>query len=948
MEVIHNGVPKELVSQPSPGRILVRDKTSGIVQSVETQDIQKAVQMEEVISGRAFINSIEDPEVKSILEGAIKAASAVSDDLVTYAERSGLKLLRSTDERYLLRTPSNLSVAEFGTEAEVLEFLSKWGVGSRRNILAEGGVSEAGLPAEGAALGSGGVGGPPPKFQAVTLGLPDPAEPGVLQRMFDAVSIGAPWLTAMENFAKAIERQGFGPAFSKVFQPLQLAVARVDRDMGLVLRELLQGKTFNNQIRVIQKLSKDIPKSRHSDIRGLVEAMSREEIANTRGLVEGVAKPMTPTEMRIGRVIERVGLKDDVPRLLSTMRFAQALQRSKKAFRKRVNRLDRQQLAPETEELIANLERVAREEVPDSFEGILDALGMTKEEKFVISMLSKANRLPKDEFSSYVVSRWLVAPSLKKGFVNGRAQWIAEHNITAHEQQLVKELDRLLNAAFTESGLSARRQIAGYWSHMRMWIEQGLGPSDEFMQSMLPKKSIEWTSARFRGGELNVYETDPVLMAVKYTRGLLMKRHFDPVLPTTVDALRAIEGRSPRLFKIMTEYVNQLKGLPHVTFRKLNSAIAETMKVLKVGDVRADRLAEKVINSMTAVGYAASIPFRPALILRNYWQMVQMIPPRIGFRHFFNGLERALTKEGFEDAVKRGIIPVDVLPVMAATEIAATFQRTLGPLQFHYKELFDLGFRWYRKADDIGRAVAYHGMQARIKEHLPAYMSGKIKWERFLQKSKVNTFDSNDIAEFTRLFRDGQIEEAGRYLGSQLSREAHFRYGHANHPAGWGSVYGRLFGQFGTWPVQYKDHLVGGLTRGSLSDKIEFAAIHAATNLSLAAAGAAVGVNLWSWIAFPSLQYTGGPYADAALDLVKAVSGSDAEQAMARRGLRFLFPSLDDPRSIFIPGSYLIGDLSNAFKEDRDPALTRVFKAGGFKFLEPGDDSGLEWLFEAF
>jgi len=104
MEVIHNGVPKELVSQPEVGRILVRDKTTNIIQSASTRDVQKAVQMEEVISGRAFIDSIEDTEVKEVLENALRGATAVSDDLATYAQRSGLKLVMSTDERFLLNS----------------------------------------------------------------------------------------------------------------------------------------------------------------------------------------------------------------------------------------------------------------------------------------------------------------------------------------------------------------------------------------------------------------------------------------------------------------------------------------------------------------------------------------------------------------------------------------------------------------------------------------------------------------------------------------------------------------------------------------------------------------------------------------------------------------------------------------------------------------------------
>jgi len=191
-------------------------------------------------------------------------------------------------------------------------------------------------------------------------------------------------------------------------------------------------------------------------------------------------------------------------------------------------------------------------------------------------------------------------------------------------------------------------------------------------------------------------------------------------------------------------------------------------------------------------------------------------------------------------------------------------------------------------------------------------MTGRITYEQFKQRAKINTYDSIDIQKFDELWQAGRYTEASDYIGGRLARETIFRYGHANHPAGWGSVAGRLFGTFGTWPTQYKDFLLQGLSRGSTKDRLEFLAIHSAVNAATLAAGAAAGIELSSWVAFPSLNYTGGPVADLAINVIQAFGGSPTEKALAQRNIFGMFPSLDDPRSIFIPGSYFIGDLYEA------------------------------------
>jgi len=223
---------------------------------------------------------------------------------------------------------------------------------------------------------------------------------------------------------------------------------------------------------------------------------------------------------------------------------------------------------------------------------------------------------------------------------------------------------------------------------------------------------------------------------------------------------------------------------------------------------------------------------------------------------------------------------------------------------------------------------------------------------QFKDRAKVNTFDALDVEIFEREIRNGNYDKAVDHLGKVLANETMTRYGYADHPAGWNSVTGRLFGQFGTWPVQYKDYLLQGVTRGSTLDKAEFALTHGAISGGIIAAGASVGLNLKS---YTGLQfYTGGPYADVMIDVVKSINGSESEKALARYNLYAQIPILGwletgDPRSIFVPGSYLLGDLGDAKAALDDGAVYEGVMSGlGVRVIRPGSKNPLDFIYDRF
>jgi hypothetical protein len=281
----------------------------------------------------------------------------------------------------------------------------------------------------------------------------------------------------------------------------------------------------------------------------------------------------------------------------------------------------------------------------------------------------------------------------------------------------------------------------------------------------------------------------------------------------------------------------------------------------------------------------------------------------------------------------------------AAESIFGKLTEDFAKVGYNVRELFDIGFSAYRNGDDFGRVIAFEAGRFRVNKHMATWStSARTNADMAILKenAKVLTFDETVEAAFERMVLDGNEGAAADLIGKSLADKVHFLYGDANHPSGWGSVYGRLFGQFGTFPVQYLNHVTESMTRGTLKDKIEFAGVHTALNLGIITVGAELfDADLTSWAFAPSLTYTGGPYAELGLSLLAAYGGSDAEQSLARRNLQMMLPWWNRP-SIFVPGSYFLNDLVRSF--DEDDFAQGIGRATGVRFLND-EPSSVEELF---
>lgn len=888
------------------------------------------------------VREIADSEVRQIDENVLTElellAAQAPEGIEARAARAGVQTNRLHDGRIEIRDQSSKSVMARLDEDEAFAYV---------NDLPQGHANDLGsFP--GASAHGGGNGPTRPQDPVMPSTPPPPSGPGgaaasaKAQRKWyqniEGIFFGK-HLTALENTAKKIEGLGLGPAYTRVYLPLHNAMLRVNRELSETSRDFFGGQTFKDKFSELSDSLIGVRSARYPIVTGHIEALTRPEIEKAGGLM---TRAMTKNELRASQFIQDVGLEQDVPRLMSTIRLLDAAVEGR--LDSTIQRMRQIELSPEAEQVVRTFESFPR---PKTIDEAMDMAGLTREERQVIKVIRDSQQAQKGKFSINAVSRHAAAPPLKKGFKNGREQFAIENKMTQKELGASAKAQEILNGAFSASGLDPSRFIQGYWPHLRKWVEQGVR-----LEDVLPDDAAAWVSSKYRTGELNVYETNPLVGAYKHVRSLYMARHFNPAVPDAASAIRSIERRDTRAGDVMKEYLSELQGKPHASFGNTQAYVSKLMQSV-TGKKPPDDLVQNVTSGLAALTSAALLPFRPALIARNFYESFIKVAPRTGVGNFMRGLRYVTSpetrREAFEVAKRAGAIRPGTTKLRSIHSAEEILGHQAPSVLGRFQRIFDKGFEWYQSADDWGRAIAFHSQRIRMQRHLDDYVKGRMSLRDYKDVAKINTFDPLDVQIAERALRNKNYDEAINHLGQVLSRETMTRYGYADHPAGWNSVTGRLFGQFGTWPVQYKDYLIQGITRGSTKDRIEFALTHGAISGGTISAGAAVGLNLQNWTGI-SAPYMGGPYADIMIDVVKSVHGSDAEKSLARSNLYGNIPILGwletgKPRSVLLPGSFLLGDLHSAREAfRRDDMFESIMSGAGVRVMRPGESHPLDWM----
>lgn len=789
------------------------------------------------------------------------------------------------------------------------------------------------------------------------------------------------FLTPMKQFAETIENAGFGKAWSVVYEKSQKAKNLSDQAISLTKRAALGDKTFQE---AFQALEKRVLNIKSKDMREKIslygEAYTKEELEPLLNL--------SRQDKWAAAQFQKLNLEHDIPLLTRRNAMIDDFLDNKDKFLRNdyphlVNAVREQRLPQELLQDIENLKLNAGNET--TWQEVAQSMGVTDDEMEAMNVLriivdTKAGG---EVFNLTKIYRYATAPNLDSKFKNGRDQFAARHGMDAEAVSIAKERLKILDEGYKQLAPKFDRELTlgVQLPVFRQFIDAGLMPGKQFANSSgaarkwaelltkgMPEGSDLFTR-RVLSGYLNPHELNPSISASKHIRNLSLRETLDPLMPELLEEVKHIAANDERFGKIMYNYLHELQGTPSESMQALTATIRSIGRF--TGHSFDDRIADKLVETMNYLTSSASIPFRVGLIARNYYQMTMGLPI-VGMKAWTSGIKSAIGfgEEGlarheamnaaWDRAYAAGALSPDVVPLHGGDQfgevgniLASKVPGSVGKMAYNTKEAINWAFSKYRGADDLGRVVQFEAGRFRVNDAWGKYVKERvINPEEALENLKINakvkTFNEAVEGQFEQLARKGDQKAAANLIGKELADKVHFLYGNANHPIGWNSVTGKLLGQFGTFPVQYLNHVGEGLFRGTVKDRAEFVAMHSAINFSIVAAGSSLfGADLESWSFLPSLHYSGGPYAEMAMSAVQAWSGSDAEKALAKRNLSMMLP-WHFP-SITMPTSYFFADWARAYNTQDN--FGKALATGlGFRFLQPGQetyvDRGFGWVNE--
>ncbi|KKL86826.1 hypothetical protein LCGC14_1940820, partial [marine sediment metagenome] len=348
-------------------------------------------------------------------------------------------------------------------------------------------------------------------------------------------------------------------------------------------------------------------------------------------------------------------------------------------------------------------------------------------------------------------------------------------------------------------------------------------------------------------------------------------------------------------------------------FNKINTAVGKDK--IELDNSTIDRWAANMSSWYSGM----AMSYRPAMAIRN---MPQVLLPMaiVGYPRGVQALKMIYGKNRDKfigEALRDMKIPEAGEQAVYLGEGAEGF---LGrKFSRDVKRLQNEGMRAFRWADRVNnRATTYWMGRLAIQEEAPALLSGKVNWEQFMFRTGLKgrmKVDQDRIHALLMGVERPNVAQAAREFGKELVADTQFLYDSVNAPMAFRSTAGRMFGQFGTWPVGFTEWMhqnIAGAGDDAWTQK--FLGNYAIGKGALTGIGLATGIDTSSWNFFNPLTFQGGPWFQTIRDItVLGTSQNEFERRQARGLVNRMFGVTGTPyTTVFNPLGSVTADVMQA------------------------------------
>jgi hypothetical protein len=591
-------------------------------------------------------------------------------------------------------------------------------------------------------------------------------------------------------------------------------------------------------------------------------------------------------------------------------------------------------------EVLASIEKAikdARAEIAARYQPEFDALNqkynLTKVERELYEKFQSIASGDLSEASIYGAVRY--GRALKDPLVHGlsQADFFDKHNFNSSQRRAIAHTEKAYDELGDEFGIPEFRRINGYMNHMKRLGEEAR-PSDimKFSSHLDNPGVARFMSDLYRTGENDAVFNHDIVEAMRgYIRGGVKARTLFPEIHGQLINGKAHGG-------VKEQFEVELNKLPEnvrdVAFRRLREYIESLSGRMPLADAV---VREGVARSFEKLGLdVTSKPIdtgsKTASILNlvnasytggKLYQGLRDITDVTAKYYIKYGRERAqkFISIGVRDVDVAGLIDKGIIRQVDKTTFVQPVESSIYAKANTAKgRLEDILFKMTLQDKVFGRAqaAAYYEGKSLAREVFNKVLDKKMTHEEAVTALSLRQFEDGVTAEAGRLLEAHGSEAAAEFYAKQNVRSVVGLFGHGEQPSGFNTKAGRILGQYGIYPISTRRFVMDVATRGTPKEIAGAMARYAASQGALLAAGSALGFNMARWIMTPgSLVFTGGPllqFAGNAGTMTGVLGGDEAAQRMAYNNFKQAFPSLSDPRSMFVPGSYAAYDLMRGFE----------------------------------
>lgn len=313
-----------------------------------------------------------------------------------------------------------------------------------------------------------------------------------------------------------------------------------------------------------------------------------------------------------------------------------------------------------------------------------------------------------------------------------------------------------------------------------------------------------------------------------------------------------------------------------------------------------------ILQTLFTLNYIGTMGFRPFLAIRNSTQVWTTLGSRFGNDNVMNGIKR-LNKMSDEE-VQRFVNLLTNQGVIQGR--GPVVEQMLSGVVSTTGKISEKSLSMFRRSDVYTRVVAALTADSVIDEAFKKY-PGLLRTdpEKFFVASNLNLVDPDVGRGILEQLKRGDISGAKTNLRRQFANETMFQYVRHNQPYTYtSSIVGRLFGQFGTYSVNYIQNFLRGIKNGTKAQKMAFITRFVGNNMALYGAFTALGLNAQNFLPWSPMQFSGGPIYEMAVNGIASMgSGYKAQQARAdfARGITNFAPGLRQLSYVLDAGKYL-------------------------------------------